>query len=130
MSCSKRSIAFAPAVLLTFLACVACGAAQAIMNASVTGHVVMITQLSAASGYAAETVEFRLDTQPTVTGCTPWTNTFSISPTTIPDAPTRRNMLAILLSARAQGTQVEIAYDSGGGFCDGGAIGVYFVESF
>jgi hypothetical protein len=97
-------------------------------QADATGYVVMITQLSAAAGYTAETVEFRLDNQPSVAGCTPWTTTFSISPNTIPDAQTRKNMLALLLTAKTQGTAVEVRYDNAGSFCDGGAIGVYYIE--
>lgn len=52
---------------------------------------------------------------------------FSVSPNYIADAQTRKNMLAMLMTAKATGSPVTVAYDSNGGYCDQGMLAVYYV---
>jgi hypothetical protein len=100
-------------------------AARATYNATVIGTVSTITQFGTALQFGPETVEFDLANQPTI-GC-PQGSHFIFSPSSITDAQTRRNMLAILLHAKATGTQVEVAYDNSGGYCDQGYPAVYYI---
>jgi hypothetical protein len=38
-------------------------------------------------------------------------------------------MIAMILMAKATGTNIQVAYDhNSGGFCDQGFIGVYYIE--
>jgi len=40
-----------------------------------------------------------------------------------------KNMIALLLAAKASGDQVQVAFDNAGGFCDQGHMGVYYIET-
>jgi hypothetical protein len=103
--------------------------ASAGYNTIATGTVTIIQQTTAAQGGTAGTFRFQISTQPTVAQCGGLGGWFSVSPNTIPDAQTRSNLLALLLTAYTSGTQVGIGYDSTGGFCDQIAIGVYFINA-
>jgi hypothetical protein len=95
-------------------------------NATTTGTVVTLTQYSTSLNVPGETVLFSLSNQPTV-AC-PYTSYFFISPSTVTDQQTRKNFLAILLSAKTTGAQIAVGYDSSGAFCDQGGIGVYLIQ--
>jgi hypothetical protein len=99
--------------------------ADATYNSTVTGTIATLTQYSTSLSYVPETFSFTISNQPTVS-CGPF-NYFVISPNSVTDAQTRKNMVASLLTAKAGGNQVEIAYDSTGGFCDQGMIAVYYI---
>jgi hypothetical protein len=62
-------------------------------------------------GNQAGTFIFQLANQPT-TGCSNNGN-FEVSPTTVADAESRRNIFATLLSAKLPGTPVAVVYDTG-----------------
>jgi hypothetical protein len=94
-----------------------------------TGTVTLIQQETAAQGWTAGTFKFQISGQPTVSPCGAFGGWFSVSSNTIPDAQTRTNMLAMLLAAYTAGTQVGVAYDNTGGFCDQLSIGVYFLDA-
>jgi len=66
-------------------------------------------------GDQAGTFIFSLSNQPT-TGCSN-NSYFEVSPTTVTDAESRRNIFATLLSAKLTGTRVDVVYDTGS-FCD------------
>lgn len=100
--------------------------AIAVYNATVTGNIVFIQQDGPNVGYAAETINFRLDNQPTV-NCGSGFQQFSISSGTVSDAQTRKNMLSMLMMAKATASQVTVGYDGTGGFCDQGMPGVYYI---
>ncbi|HEX5208002.1 MAG TPA: hypothetical protein VFW10_09460 [Steroidobacteraceae bacterium] len=99
--------------------------AGATYNATATGTVAYVQQDSPAMGYAPETFTFTITNQPSV-ACGAF-HYFIISPNSIPDAQTRKNMVALVVEAKATGGQVEVAYDSTGGYCDQGMIGVYYI---
>jgi hypothetical protein len=99
-------------------------AARATYNATVIGTVSTFTQFGTALQFDPETVICDLDNQPTIP-C-PQGSHFILSPNTITDAQTRRNMVAILLHAKATGRQVEVAYDNADGYCDQGYAAVYY----
>jgi hypothetical protein len=68
---------------------------------------------------SAETVSFSISPAPTTSsGCKNGTSLFVFSPNSITDANTRRDMFEILLSARATGASVTVAYDISGNYCD------------
>jgi hypothetical protein len=100
--------------------------AAAVYNATVQGTITWIDQVGLSVGYAAETVRFVLDNQPNI-NCGGWNN-FVISPTSIADAQSRKNMFAILLAAKATGAPVLVAYDSNGTGCDQGMPVVYYLR--
>lgn len=100
--------------------------ADAVSYATVTGHVLWVMQIGQNLGYVAETYAFKLDAQPTI-NCPSGFQEFTVSPTTIADAQTRKNMLAIIMTAKATDAQVTVEYDSSGGFCDQGRPAVYYV---
>jgi hypothetical protein len=95
-------------------------------TATATGTVHILQQDSTSVGAAPETTVFTISPQPSVS-CGTFSD-FVISPNTVTDAQTRKNMVALLLLAKATGNPVEIAYDNSGGFCDQGMIAVYFIE--
>lgn len=100
--------------------------AGATYNATATGAVAFVTQFSPGLGYAPETFAFTIANQPHVS-CAQY-QYFVISPNSVSDAATRKNMIAMVLEAKATGGQLEVAYDSTGGFCDQGMIGVYYLS--
>lgn len=99
--------------------------AQATYNATAVGTIGAIQQMSTSLQYTAETTSFIISGQPSVS-CANFQR-FVISPATVTDAQTRKNMIAILLTAKASGAQVTVAYDSSGGDCDQGMIAVYYL---
>lgn len=96
--------------------------AQASYNATVIGIVTIVQQDSGVL-MSPETMIFQLSTQPTV-ACP--LHYFAISPATVADANTRRNMVAAILTAKATGATVEVAYDSTGAYCDQQMVAVYY----
>jgi hypothetical protein len=99
--------------------------ADATTYAVATGTVVNLQQTSTSYGYSPETIAFTLSTQPAAL-CGGFGN-FIIAPTSVPDAQTRKNYLAMLLTAKATGIQLQVQYDSSGGFCDQGMTAVYYI---
>jgi hypothetical protein len=101
--------------------------ARATYNGTVTGTVTFVQQMSTSLWFTAETTAFGLSNQPSI-NCGGYQQ-FIITPNSVTDAQTRRNMVAILLAAKATGAQVSIGYDSTGAFCDQGMAAVYFVTA-
>jgi hypothetical protein len=103
--------------------------ASAVYNATIVGKVTSIQQMGPGVGYVTGTYAVTLDTL--TTSCIPGGfKQFVISSATIPDPDTRKAFLAILLSAKAADTQVTIAYDNAGGYCDQGGYGVYYIVGY
>ncbi len=101
--------------------------AQATYNATVIGTIDWVEQVGPNVGYMQDTIAFRLTNQPSVT-CSSGLSGFAISAQTVPDAESRKNMLAMLLTAKATGSQLQVAYDSNAnGYCDHGMLGVYYI---
>lgn len=72
-------------------------------------------------GSAAESVNFTMSFGPQTTGCTntsPTNQVFVFNATDITDGQTRKNMLALLLAARASGTPLTVDWDDAGAHCD------------
>ena len=112
-------------LLLTVLAAVGLWApALATYNATVSGTI-NIVQQDAGVLNTPETTIFQLSTQPTV-ACP--LHYFAISPATVPDAQTRKDLVAAILTAKASGATLEVGYDSTGAYCDQGMVGVYWIE--
>jgi len=99
---------------------------QATYNDAVVSTLASVQQMSTTLWFGPETFVFTLDNPPNTTWCGPY-HSFAISPATISDAQTRKNMVAILLTAKASGGRVQVAFDNTGGFCDQGFMGVYYV---
>jgi hypothetical protein len=100
---------------------------HATYNSTVTGTVAYVQQIGPSIGTPTETLAFALTNQPSI-DCSGF-QAFTISPTTVPDAQTRKNMLAMLLTAKASGAAVVVGYDSNaGGFCEAGRAGVYWLS--
>jgi len=120
-----RSILRLAAVCLS--ACVITTPAWSTNNANVTGTVLQLFQYSPAlvNGQGEE-LFFNLTSQP-ATACQS-TSYFGISPATVPDAQTRKNFFAMLMYAKATGSQVQVSFDSTGSFCDQNAIAVYVIN--
>jgi hypothetical protein len=113
------------------LACtIAAGTASAGYNATATGTVNFIQQMSPSMG-TAETFLFAISGQPTVT-CGSGFHYFIVSPNSITDPQTRKNMLAILMLAKGTAATVVVGYDSAtapGNSCDQGYPVVYWLET-
>ncbi len=75
---------------------------------------------------AAPTVIFGLSNQPT-TGCAA-NDAFSLSPASITDAQTLKNMVALVMAAKASGASVKVAYDSGSACDSTGRPRVYYIQ--
>jgi hypothetical protein len=103
--------------------------ASAGYNTTVTGTITNVSQFTAAQGLTAGTFGFQVSGQPNVTACGGRGSYFIVSSTSIPDAQTRTNIYALLLTAYTSGAQVEVGYDNTGGFCDQTGIGVYWIET-
>src|SRR5690348_10763464 len=81
--------------------------AHATYNATATGSVSVVQQMSTSLPYSPETVIFQLATgQPSACPGSGGTY-FVISPNSMTDAQTRKNTLAMLLMARATGASIE-----------------------
>jgi hypothetical protein len=90
------------------------------------GTVHIVQQNSTLQAGSPETILFSVDGQPTPLHCG---NYFVISPNSITDAQTRKNLVALLMMAKSTGNQIEVAYDSQSGTpCDQGMTPVYFIE--
>lgn len=122
MHCLKRL-----SVLLGFALAVVPMISKATYNATWTGTVNFITQYSPSLNYTPETFVFTMSGQPSVS-CAGY-QYFVISPNLVTDAETRKNMVAIVMLAKATGGQITVAYDKNGGYCDQGFIGVYYVSA-
>ena len=115
-------------VLLAAALIVATTPASAVYNDNITGHVVFVMQTTPGAGYVAETIQFKLDNMPAVTCIPGGFSQFGYSPSSVPDAQTRKNFLSLLLTAKASGATVTVAYDhNAGGFCDQGVYGIYYI---
>ena len=101
--------------------------AFATYNATAVGTVKFITQMGPGLQYAPETFVFQISNQPATT-CSSGYSQFLVSPASVPDAATRRNMLAILMTAKATGAEVQVAYDNANGYCDQGSPAVYYLS--
>jgi hypothetical protein len=102
--------------------------AIAVYNENITGHVVYVSQSTPGAGYVAETVRFKLDNMPVSPCITGGFMEFAISPSSVSDAQSRKNFLTMLLTAKATGATVTVAYDKfPGGFCDQGSYGIYYI---
>jgi hypothetical protein len=86
----------------------------------------MLQEMGVVYSYTPETTAFTISPMPTAVPGASY-QYFAISPATVPDQQTRKNMIAMLMMAKATGAQVTIAYDNTGGFLDQGMIGVYYV---
>jgi len=75
---------------------------------------------------AAETFAFNLANQSAL----PCGSYFVISPSTIADAQTRKNLVALVLMAKASGSALRVGYDSNAITtpCDLGMTPVYFLS--
>ncbi len=78
---------------------------------SIVGTVILVGPYGNPPG----TFVFQLASQPT-TGC-PSNNLFEVSPTSVTDPESRKNIFATLLSAKLTGNPVAVVYDTGA-FCD------------
>jgi len=97
--------------LTAVLLSIALSAPLAAAPTSIVGTVTLV----GAYGNQAGTLLFALSSQPT-TGCSN-NNYFEVSPSTVTDPESRRNIYATLLTARATGIQVAVSFDTGA-FCD------------
>jgi hypothetical protein len=128
MSSQKIGMRKISLLSLAVLACLGSMYAEATYNATAVGTIGFLQQSSPSVGATPETFIFTISPQPTVS-CGGF-NYFIVSPNSVTDAQTRKNMIALLLTAKASGSQVEVAYDSTGGFCDQGMIAVYYITVF
>jgi len=101
--------------------------ARAPYNATVTGTATFVQQMSTSLWFTTESTAFGLSNQPNI-NCGGYQQ-FIITPSTVTDAQTRRNRIAILLAAKATGAQISVGYDSTGAFCDQGMAAVYLVTA-
>jgi hypothetical protein len=99
--------------------------AGAVWNAETTGTVAWVG-MYAPDAAAAQTVLFRLSNQPT-TGCAA-NDAFALSPASITDAQTLKNMVALVMAAKASGAPIMVAHDSGSACDTTGRPRVYFVQ--
>lgn len=101
-------------------------AAGAAYNASASGTVTHIQQEAPSLPSSAETFVFQISNQPTGL-CGPF-NFFIISPASVTDAQTRKNLVAMVLMAKAMGSQITVAYDNTGASCDQQFPVVYYIQ--
>lgn len=72
-------------------------------------------------GAPPESVSFTMSFGPQTTGCTnidPTNQVFFFNPTDISDAQTRKDMLSLLIAARASGIPLTVDWDDSGAHCD------------
>jgi hypothetical protein len=118
----KTALGIATGMLLSISA----PSSHATYNSTVTGIVAYVSQIGPSIGTPTETIAFALTNQPSI-NCGGYQE-FTISPTTVSDAQTRKNMLAILLAAKTSGASVNVGYDNvANGFCEAGRAGVYWL---
>ena len=104
--------------------CVLVSAQSMASQATFTSSVDSITPLG--SGALPETIAITFAGQPTVS-CSGYQE-FVISPGTVPDAQTRKNMYALLLTAKATGASVTVSYEgTANTFCESGRAGIYYL---
>lgn len=112
--------------VLVVAGCLVCATpAGAVWNAETTGTVEWVG-MYAPDALAAQTVIFRLSNQPTTTCAA--NDAFAMSPTTITDAQTLKNMVALVMAAKASGAPIKVAHDSGSACDPSGRPRVYFVQ--
>jgi hypothetical protein len=99
---------------LVILAALAAQSAANAATAVVTGTIVTLSVTS------PEWVVFNMSDQPPAasTGCSAPAAYFAFSPTSITDANSRRDLLALLMMAKAAGMTVLVSYDNAGANCD------------
>jgi hypothetical protein len=97
-------------------------------NASADGTITYLTQMGPSVGFTTGTVVFTIAGQPPNTCQVNGYQQFLISPASVPDVQSRNNMFAILVTAKATGAQVRVAYDNAGGFCDQNSLAVYWLS--
>ena len=99
-------------------------------SATASGTVNFVQQMASPSMGTAETFLFAISGQPALS-CGSGFNYFVISPNSVPDAQTRKNLVAQLMMAKATGATVVVGYDSasaGTNSCDQGYPIVYWLE--
>jgi|HubBroStandDraft_6_1064221.scaffolds.fasta_scaffold1051838_2 hypothetical protein len=117
-------------VAASFALALLIGPVSAGYNSTVTGTLNFIQQMSTTMSYSPETVVFALTNQPTFS-CGSGFSYFIISPNSVTDAQTRKNMMGLLMMAKSTGAQVIVGYDKAsvqGGSCDQGYAMVYWLE--
>lgn len=102
--------------------------AGAVYNATVDGTVTYVSQMGPGSGFSDGTVAFALSSQPANACQANGFRQFVISPVSVADADTRRNMIALVLTAKASGAQLRVAYDQNGGWCDQNSLAVHWLS--
>jgi hypothetical protein len=120
---------FSTQVALSAVAALATLPASATYNATITGHIVSVQPLTPGAEYTGAAFAFTLDSGP-ATGCVPggW-HQFIISSASVPDTETRKNLIAVVMAAKAEDSSVVVGYDNAGGFCDQGSYGVYYISA-
>lgn len=112
----RRFVPFLSSVLLAavvWLPTLPAGAANQQLTGTISSLVLGVQQ------QGAQTISFKLAGQtPPATGCPVAGSYFTFSPNSVTDAPTRNNMLAVLLTAQATGAQIVVTYDDSGKYCD------------
>lgn len=84
-----------------------------------------VTSVSQPVGtFSANTIAFSITNQPPNSCQVGGYLSFAISPTSVPELEMRKNMLAILMMAKATGAEVRIGYDNAGARCDQGMLAV------
>jgi hypothetical protein len=101
------------AVVSAFVGLIAFGVsmtAPAQNNSTVSGNVINFLTGSTIQASQPEGIAFQIANMPN-TGCTNggW---FVINPTAVPDANTRKNLVATLLGAKLAGVSVNVVYNS------------------
>jgi hypothetical protein len=97
-----------------------------------TGTVTGVNVNSSTTTGSTESVIFSMNNVPSAatTGCPSTVAGFAFSSSSVPDANTRRDLLAILLAAKAAGLSISVAYDTGGAFCDSSGFAAPLTISF
>lgn len=111
-----RKSAISAILALSILICSAPSQAKLVF---MSGTVISVFVLGV--GSPAESVNFTMSFGPQTTGCTnqnPTNQVFAFTPTDITDPQTRRDMLSLLLAARATGTPLTVDWDNAGAYCD------------
>jgi hypothetical protein len=112
--------------MMMLLFSLACLPVRAVNNAVAIGTVDLLQLNSTSAGGSPETVMFTLSEMPTAVWCGPF-HRFAVSPVSVTDGQTRKNMVATLLAAKAAGQRLQVAFDNTGAFCDQGYMGIYYI---
>jgi hypothetical protein len=101
--------------------------AGATYNTTVDGHVISLSQMTSEMGFTDGSIAFSLDGGPATPCVANGLGGFIVSSNTVSSADARKNIMAILLSAKMAGTTVRVGYDSSGAYCDQNHWAVYWV---